>query len=232
MHIKFSCEDRHFGAFPQPTPAAKQMPKFFKDLKPQANDDVKTGTAKRCMPMVDAFSAGFIIPMWSDVRVIAHGDTLDIHFPEGSMLSEGVLAHKTEQLPKHPFSDTPLGQLLLRWINPWLIETEPGYSCLFTSPLNHMETRFKILDGVVDTDMYYNNVNFPFIWTAPDGEYLIKRGTPFVQVIPFKREDHTLELGVIDETSRARVTSTLGSYHSHAYRSEFHHNKKEPVDDE
>ena len=50
-----------------------------------------------------------------------------------------------------------------KFINKWLIKTPPGYSCLFVKPLNHFETRFEIISGVVDTDTYINTINFPFL---------------------------------------------------------------------
>ena len=66
-----------------------------------------------------------------------------------------------------------------------------------------MEKRFKVLDGVVDTDTYYNNINFPFIWTGGSGEFVIPKGTPLVQVIPFRRESSEFSVGAIDKGRKA-----------------------------
>jgi hypothetical protein len=48
-------------------------------------------------------------------------------------------------------------------INPWKIKTPKGYSCLFVSPLNNSDDRFSIISGIVDTDTFPNEINFPII---------------------------------------------------------------------
>ena len=53
-----------------------------------------------------------------------------------------------------------------------------------------------MLSGLVDTDSYRSPVNFPFVATAPDGVYTLKKGTPLVQVIPFRRADVALEASI------------------------------------
>ena len=72
-------------------------------------------------------------------------------------------------------------------MNPWAIKTPKGYSTLFTQPM-HRESVFTILPGVVDTDTYTAPVNFPMVINDPNFEGLIPKGSPIVQVIPFKRD--------------------------------------------
>ena len=180
---------------------------------------------------MDALSSGFIIPLWGDLYVSASNGMLNLKFPENFPMSQSLGQHPARQLEGHPLADKPYGTSYLKFINPWVVETEPGYSCLFTSPLNHLETRFKVLDGVVDTDSYYNNINFPFVWTAGDGEFFIPKGTPLVQVIPFKREAFKL---MIEETDTAKSRNTLaklGTCMRNGYRSLFWHKKSEVSED-
>jgi hypothetical protein len=57
--------------------------------------------------------------------------------------------------------------------------------------MNNHDDRFSIIPGIVDTDTFKLEVNFPFIVNGdkyPVLKTLIKRGTPIVQVIPFKRD--------------------------------------------
>ena len=49
------------------------------------------------------------------------------------------------------------------------------------------EKRFTVLPGIVETD-HYHHINFPTIWHSTK-DVVIDRGTPFIQVIPFKRDD-------------------------------------------
>jgi len=232
MKIKFSCDAHLLGVIPSPVLAIKAAPNYFRPIKPQSSEHPSSGTVKRCVPFLDALSAGFIIPMWCDVYILARNGELSIDFPPNFAQAETLGSHSSAQIPKHPLANKPYGNMPMKWINPWVIETEPGISCIFTPPLNHMETRFKLLDGVVDTDTYYNNINFPFLWTGGDGEFFIAKGTPLVQVIPFRREAYDLELSATDTEKRRAVNSTLGTKLKNGYRDELWHGKKsKPSDD-
>jgi hypothetical protein len=227
MKIKFSCDAHLLGVIPNPVAAIKAAPDYFKQIKPQSDNHPRSGTVKRCVPFLDALSAGFVIPMWCDVYVFARNGELSIDFPPNFPQSETLGHHSSVQIPKHPLANSPYGNMPMKWINPWVIETDPGVSCLFTSPLNHMETRFKLLDGVVDTDTYYNNINFPFFWTGGDGEFFIQKGTPLVQVIPFRREEQKLEVCITNDIKRQSTVATLGTKLKNAYRDEIWSGKKE-----
>jgi hypothetical protein len=226
MNVVFSCEDVLLGIIPNPTASIRQAPQYFRQIKPQSSGNPSSGTVKRCVPFLDALSAGFIIPMWCDVYILARDGHINIEFPPNFQQTETLGTHSAAQIPNHPLSNWAYGNVPLKWINPWVVTTDPGVSCLFTSPLNHMETRFKLLDGVVDTDTYYNNVNLPFLWTGGDGEFFIAKGTPLVQVIPFRREEQHLEVTPIDDAKRRGVIATLGTKLKNGYRDELWHGKK------
>jgi hypothetical protein len=224
--IRFTHDAELEGVFPSPVSALKKAPDFFKAIKSQSSNHPASGTVKRCIPFLDALSAGFIIPLWADLYVFAENGNLSLSFPENMPMKKSIESHNYIQMKDHPLSEKPYGKDFMKFLNPWVIETDDGYSCLFTSPLNHLETRIKILDGVVDTDTYYNNVNFPFIWTGGDGEFFIPKGTPLVQVIPFKREEYSVEVGVTDEARRRNVNGVLGTHIKNGYRQEFWSNRK------
>lgn len=225
--IKFHAEYPEIHSFPHPQPSTKFIPHWFKSLPPQMGDDPQSATVKRCVPFLDAFTTGFIIPLWADCRITATNDKINLQFPDGLALKESLSTHSYDQIKDHPLSRSPYGTIPLKWINPWGIETPKGYSCLFTSPLNHMETRFKILDGVVDTDTYYNQVNFPFLWTGGDGDFTLKKGTPLVQVIPFKRNSLTHKIVETDHKKKSVIVSKLGTVLRNGYRSMFWNKKQE-----
>ena len=231
MKVVFSCDEHLLGAIPSPVPAIKMAPDYFRNVKPQSDSHPGNSTVKRCVPFIEALSFGFIIPMWCDVYVFARNGELKIDFPSGFMQAQTFETHASVQIPKHPLSRRPYGNVPMKWINPWVVETDPGVSCFFTSPLNHMETRFLLLDGVVDTDTYYNNVNLPFFWTGGDGEFFIKKGTPLVQVIPFVREDSTLEIKKTDDARRTGVRAILGTKIKNNYRDELWHGRKLTLDE-
>ena len=224
--IKFMHPTGFDGVFPSPVPAYKKIPDYFKAIKPQVDNIPANGTVKRCIPFLDALSEGFIIPLWADVRVLAKGGELTVDFPTNFPL-QSLGSHAYEQIPNHPMASKLYGKLALKFMNPWVIETEAGYSCLFTSPLNHMETRFKILDGIVDTDSYYQQVNFPFLWTGGDGEFFIKKGTPLVQVIPIKREETSIEVCEVNQAKLMNTKAKIGTMMKDVYKSMFWSGRKE-----
>lgn len=230
--VRFMLEKEHEGIFPSPVPALKKAPDFYKAIKSQSDSHPASGTVKRCVPFLDALSAGFIIPLWSDMYVCAENGDLSMSFPHNFPMGQSIDTHGYTQMPGHPLAEKPYGKDFAKFINPWLIETDPGYSCLFTSPLNHLETRIKVLDGVVDTDSYYNNVNFPFLWTGGDGQFFIPKGTPLMQVIPFKREEFSLSLETIDVDRRRTTGGLIGTHLKNAYRQEFWSRRKEQHEEE
>lgn len=219
--VRFSHEPNLENVFPAPVPAVKKAPGFYKAIRPQTDVQPDTSTVKRCIPVLDALSAGFVIPLWADLHVIAKDGELNFTFPRKIPMPSSMETHGYVQFPGHPLADKPYGKYFMKFMNPWVVETAPGYSCLFTAPLNHLETRFKVLDGIVDTDTYHSNVNFPFLWTGGDGEFFIPKGTPLMQVIPYKRETFTLEIGVTDDDRRSNVNARLGTHLKEGYRKEF-----------
>lgn len=226
--VRFLHDPNLADVFPPPTPAVKHTPSWFRAIRPMSSPDPNHTTVKKCVPFLEAMSAGFIIPLWADLYVYANGGTINFTFPRSFPLPSAMEAHGQEQIPGHPLAKKPYGNMPFKLISPWLVNTDPGYSCLFTSPLNHMESRLKILDGVVDTDTYYNNVNFPFLWTGGDGQFHIPKGTPLVQVIPFRREEHTCEVGVIDVARRDRTVAFLGTVFADGYRKAHWHKNADP----
>lgn len=219
--VRFSHDPNLDGVFPPPVAAIKKAPDFYKAIRPQTGSRPDTGTVKRCIPFLDALSAGFIIPLWADLHVVACDGDLQFTFPRNLPMSASIEKHDYVQAPGHPMAEHPYGKHFMKFMNPWVIETAPGYSCLFTAPLNHLDTRFKVLDGAVDTDTYHANVNFPFLWTGGNGEFFIPKGTPLMQVIPYKRETFTLEVGTTDVHRRNNVNARLGTHLKDGYRQEF-----------
>ncbi|HYV37153.1 MAG TPA: DUF6065 family protein [Gemmataceae bacterium] len=185
-----------FGAdagYPPPYPASRVMPDWYKAMpienQPPGMQTPVFGsrTVKNCIPFLDAMTCGYIIPLAVDLRVTIgpngefHGDA----YP-----SNMVQFHTPRQVPGAPFENN----YLLKFVNPWLIQTPPGYSTLFMSPLNRFQPGLIPLAGLVETDLFYRAVNFPTILSVPPGtSYSWARGTPLVQALPVKRAEFQSE---------------------------------------
>ena len=199
--IQFLCRPEDHGIIAEPLPAKNVVPAWFRHLPGIDRSQVSATndglTVKRCMPFLDALSAGWIIPLAVPVRleITEGGRTVQAGW---DFDLEMVSNHSAFQLAGSPHEPHPP----MKFHNYWTICTPPGWSCLFVPPINRPNHIFEVLSGVVDTDTYRSPVNFPFVATAPDGVYALKKGTPLIQVIPFRRADAAIEGSVRAESER------------------------------
>ena len=171
------------SVFPQfdityPIPASKAVPNWWRKdsvVKEQMH------TMKKCVPILDSLTAGYVIPLPADVwkarGVKNFGQRNDIAFVSEHYPLQTEAYPAPEEFDSQPY----------KWVNPWNIKTPKGYSCLFIHPLNSGDSPFYSFSGIVDTDKHPVTVNFPFL-IKKEFEGVIPAGTPIIQVIPFKRD--------------------------------------------
>ena len=193
--------------WPHPKPATHFIPKQYKKLERFHNKDLFSGTVKTCIPVLDSLTMGYIIPFDQDYLVNPVGD--DFSVVPANREQEDFGYHNKAQLPEE--WKKLAGENAGKFVNKWLIKTPPGYSCMFIKPMNRIETRFEIIAGVVDTDVYINGINFPFILHKRDEQFIIKKGEPMVQVIPFRRESYKMWSGFYFEKLHAKTIRLLNS---------------------
>jgi len=208
----------------KPRPAGKMLPEWFKKLPrvPEGEHKNHAGTVKRCVPVLDACTNGYIIPAWCDIHVIVKDEEQEdgtkepavwVSTPTSMGMDNSIGTHSWEQVGNDcPLKNYPVGKVLLKLNNPWVIETSPGWSVMFKSPPNHYNN-IRLIEGVVDTDTYKRQVNFPFFWDGcVQGEFEIKKGDPLVHVIPFKRQKVEMEFDSWDHeymTKMDRIHDTV-----------------------
>ena len=137
--------------------------------------------------------------------------------------------HPAKQLGKCPYVHKNKNLPFQKIMNPWIIKTPPGYSCLFVPPLNNTDDRFSIIPGIVDTDIYPGEINFPIIVNGdkyPVLETMISIGTPYVQVIPFKRESWKMKIKVNTVKKNERFIYKMREKMLHSYKSTWWNKKK------
>jgi hypothetical protein len=83
------------------------------------------------------------------------------------------------------------------WYPDWAVELPEGYSALYTHPLNRFDLPFFMTIGIIDNDKVNLPGTMPF-FIAKGFEGTIPAGTPYAQIIPFKREDWESEIIVED----------------------------------
>lgn len=226
MNIVFT-NTTSFKDLEQPVPAASSIPDWYKNIesyiggkKKPSEDGDTSATVKRCIPVFDALTAGYLITLPADVYVsIKESGEQHFAWSEFNLVS----FHPVAQAETHPARN---GQPYPKWNNPWAIRTPKGYSTLFVQPF-HREALFTILPGVVDTDEYYAPVNFPMVVNDPKFEGLIPKGTPIAQVIPFKRESWKMEIGSKKEVQKQEnIMRMLNTKFFDRYKTMFRVNKE------
>jgi hypothetical protein len=195
--IEFRAVDEYsWEVCERPFPAKQNVPDWWKKMTPyiksQENPDgnkmlmrnrVSSAHAKKCVPMLDALLSGYLIPLWADVQVeykngspiINWRTHMDVFLPHGNNAVE---------------VQNPIGynRVVYKYLNKWQIITPPGYSVLVTPPFGFRQTGFQAIPAIIDTDKSNLEILFP-MWVQDGFEGVVEKGTPMVQITPFKRSD-------------------------------------------
>jgi hypothetical protein len=205
--IEFHAPQNLFDQIAHPYPASQAIPEWLKHLP---MDRGGGPTVKRCPPLLEAMTAGYIIPVPYDVRFECNADGM----VSASSDVKSVTGHFPTQYQGTPFERRPV----LKVHNPWVIVTPPGYVCLITAPINRFESALLPLTGIVETDTYYREVHVPTVcMLAPGESEYLKRGTPLIQVIPMQRETWGHAIVAMDEAKRTEADKPFES-NSHHYK--------------
>lgn len=218
-----------------PSPSIKNLPKWFKmQDKRILPSEADSYSVKACVPILDSLSAGYKMCARSDFTLAGYKENNTLKWRAKWASDFDVIAeHGVEQVKHHPMIKNENGKtvgLPLKYNSEWYIETEPGYSCMFLPILNDVELQRKgihFLSGTVDTDSYNRMIiNFPFIFNNfTEKEIVIKKGTPLVQIFPFKREKWTSEVSKVDKNETLKAENAFHRVFNSFYRNN-HWSKK------
>jgi hypothetical protein len=208
MKIIFTDVDNPNGVLAKPKPAIDYIPQWYKEAKSYTDpngkkapnlDGTPHATIKRCMPVWDLMTAGYIIETPYDIYVR--------QTPEGPYFqwgaNEAIAFQSITQFQNHPYSRDI--NYAVRIVHPWSIKTPKGWSILVCEPQHHEPGPIICANGIVDTDEFSLPFNMFLKLRDPNFEGMIPAGTPFIQVIPFKRESWTSELGGDKERQKHKV---------------------------
>lgn len=220
--IKFILADQSFLEWSLPPYAAKKnIPEWYKNTS-QFSDEKKYAytsgsqtnkTIKKCIPLMDAITCGYYIPLSSDIAI--HENESDFKITWGTK-NQIVETHSPNQKGEYKIPDG-YEQTIFKFNNNYKIQTPRGYSTLFINPMMQDDQPFYTFPGIVDTDSYPLPVNFPFIIKS-NFTGIIDRGTPIIQAIPFKRESWSSEIENTLMKNFFQLNELRSSYMSGFYR--------------
>lgn len=181
-----------FDILEKPYPAVKNTPVWFKNMPSYVEnqkgvDDYSdpNSTIKKCLPVLDCMTSGYYIPLICDVWVENNDENLNFKWSLDDI--QLVSAQNKDRYNLYPIPDGYMS-IAFKWLNPWIINTPKNYSCLFTHPMHYDDLPFRCLPAIVDTDKHPTEINFIFL-LKKGFTGLIPKGTPIIQIIPFKRHN-------------------------------------------
>lgn len=217
---------------PKPEPASKFLPNWYKKMPATIDNDnaIKSGhvnaTVKKCMPVFDLITAGYIVSAPCDIYIDATNPAkLSWSIPQTliSYQADMFASHAIDQYSEMPVDKNKYHKDLLRIFPFWAVETSSGYSTMFVQPQYSDPTPLVALQAIVDTDKFMSDGHLSF-WVEKDFNGVIKQGTPLVQIIPFKRESWKMEIAGLEESTkkmhsqRLKVRSTFVNAYKDKFR--------------
>jgi hypothetical protein len=138
----------------------------------------RCGFANRCLPLLIANQAGWVILGSHTVRATWDG---------GDGLDNVVVEHLGGE-PPFPAS-SHFGHGILTWNLEYLFRTSPGYNLLVRGPANCPKDGASALEGIVETD--WCNATFTINWklTRPGRAVTFEAGEPIAMIVPQRRGD-------------------------------------------
>ena len=218
-----SLNDHTWNVKPRPIPASTVLPDWWKKIphysdgrKSMELDPAPAVTVKRCMSALDALGSGYVVPLWADIQVTyVKGDGTYMKWATSTPVAS---TWNTTQVAGYKLPEG-FGLPVFKLHHEWLIETPPGWSCLFTQPFGYPDLPFRVIPGIVDTDKLKTDINTPIVFKE-GWEGILEKGTPMFQITPIKRANWTSEFVQGDEkqffydseTLRSKIVSYYGRY--------------------
>jgi hypothetical protein len=191
-----------------PSPAKKTTPDWFLNASKywaDENDMIidfpphngKGPGFKSCPALHDVFSSGYMFTTPCDVAVTKYNDTVYVQAEQG-------FAGFCESRPHMGQFHYPEGYYNqgFHWYPDWGFTLPKGYSALVMQPINHFELPFLTTGGIIDSDKYGAPGLVPF-FIKNTFQGIIKKGTPYAQIFPYKREDWSSEFNLFTEEEMA-----------------------------
>lgn len=219
-----------FDVQPKPVPASTLIPKWWKDAPPYdiglenpsgsqiiIENRQSNASFKKCIPMLDMFTSGYIFTLWTDVQVRLINKEPRITWKVNQDVFT-VQATHTQDIP----SPEGFGRTVFKYGNGWIPKTPKGYSVLITHPVAHQDSPLRTIPAIIDSDKSNFEASFP-LWLKNDYEGIIKKGTPIAQIVPFKRDnwessfDSYDERGYEKELDKGFNSTLIGHYLNNAW---------------
>ena len=203
--IEFVALDKYaFEVCPKPFPASQALPPWWKDASPyiktEKNIDGKkviienfqsNASFKKCTPMLDLLSSGYIIPLWADVQVRIENNSPLITWRVLRNIFESHSAQEVEIPDGYEMQQ-------FKFLNQWTPKLPKGYSALIIACPGYPNLPFKPMQAIIDYDKT-THVLQPPMFLKKGFEGIIEKGTPMFQIVPFKRNNWSSNFSFLED---------------------------------
>ena len=182
-----------------PKPTRTQVPKWFVQADKyekdpitqeyyQNNEGGKLFSFKACPALLDVFTAGYLYTTPCDLTFFKDKNGMMNVKTEASF--EDFCGARPQMKEFHQPSNYYKEHF--HWYPNWAPKLPEGYSAIYTHPMNRFDLPFLTVSGIIDNDKMDTPGLMPF-FLKEGFEGVIPQGTPYVQIIPFKRDDWEAE---------------------------------------
>jgi len=243
LKITFTTTNYYKDLVPEPLPAYKKFPEWFSNL-PKNNSSkcpftavqnnilnlqyAKSNSMANCIGIQDFLKTGYIVPSWSSFIFREDYDgELYVNWMENP-LNQSISSSGMDQF--YGMKNPPIYNNFFKFSTPWIVQTQPGVSCLITNPIWHRNTSFTTSTGIFHTDKSPLSLPWFFEWNYKiknkmnindiDVEnQVIDREEPIMLIIPFYRKTYRSEVKYVDEKEYDRLNK-LQFHATHKFKSE------------
>jgi hypothetical protein len=178
----------------KPLPAKGFIPGWYKKAEStfidHQNGLESDSGLKRCVPYLDAMTAGYMLVTPFDLFVSKNEDgSSNLRWNGPEDLGSSFDIRPIEQghtIPRMEGYETRL----ISFSSSWGWRLPRGWSALVTPPLNRTDLPFFSTSGLMDSDKFWANGSIP-MFLKSDFVGTIPAGTPLAQILPIKRAKWT-----------------------------------------
>jgi hypothetical protein len=203
--IEFVALNRYaFEVCPKPFPASQVLPQWWKDASPYIkgpqNPDGKkiiiedresNASFKKCTPMLDVLSSGYVVPLWSDIQ---------IRNVDGYPVISWRTTQNVFELHDGQEVEIPDGyqNIQVKFLNQWVPKLPKGFSALIIPCPGYPNNVLRPIPAIIDYDKTTHPL-YPPMYLKEGFEGIIEKGTPMFQIIPFKRNNWKSKFSFLEE---------------------------------
>jgi hypothetical protein len=182
----------------------KNHPKNSTEMHETTGIELPRSTIKRCVGIIDLYANGYIIPMWTSVKMKT---TSTGNF---KIISTGICEQSTFQEKAFP-RELMNNNIHTKITSPWIFREKTGINFLFVEPTwnyvdNLAHSSGMIVPPGIINFKYQTTTNINIFLPLRDQVIDIEMGTPMAHIIPMTDKKVQLKTHLVDRLEFDRLT--------------------------